>query len=277
MQSPDPRLRLIALLMMAVSLVAGLATSASAKYCGDNAGGVRVPCACGDTVTSDTRLQPSDPVVNERCPLDGLMVAPPMLADSITIDLNGLTISGAPYGIGIRVLGGGSSGAIVLGCGAQRDHAEIIGFRTGIESRLFGSVARIENVEVRGARRHGLWLRGRGVLLSHVTASSNGGDGIYLAGQGGRLVGVIAFGNAGNGVTVLADASVIEVDAEHNGKHGVLARGRNPAFGEVRTIANGAAGVVASNVIESATPSRIVSEGNGRDDRIRKRGTGKRP
>lgn len=255
-----------ALLIAAGIALGGSATPATAKFCGDNAGGVRVACACGDVVVSDTVLQTTDPIVGERCPLDGLVVAPPVIADSITLDLAGLTISGAPYGVGIRVQGGGSSGAIIRGGGKQRDHGEIVGFLTGIESRMFGSIARIENVAVKGARRHGLSLRGRGILLVGVTASSNGGDGVHLVGQGGRLVAVAAFGNAGNGVVLLADGPVVEADVEGNGGHGIVVRGRGATLGDVRAIGNGGIGVVAPDVDEASAP-RVVSEGNSREDR----------
>ncbi|MBI5503621.1 MAG: hypothetical protein HY899_02390 [Deltaproteobacteria bacterium] len=253
-------------LALANVMISAAATPAWAKFCGDDVGGVRIACACGDVVVSDTLLQPSDPVVGERCSLDGLVVAPPVVADSITLDLDGLTISGAPYGVGIRVQGGGSGGAVIRGGGKQRDHAEVVGFLTGIESRMFGSIARIENLTVKGARRHGLSLRGRGILLVGVTASSNGGDGVHLVGQGGRLVGVGAFGNAGNGVVLLADGPVVEVDVENNGAHGVVVRGRGATLGEVRAVGNGGIGVLAPGVDEASAP-RVVSERNGREDR----------
>ncbi len=255
-----------AFVLACIVLFAGAALPAAAKFCGDDVGGVRVACSCGDVVVSDTRLDASDPVVRERCALDGLMVAPPVTADSITLDLDGLTLSGAPYGVGIRVQGGGSGGAVIRGGGKQRDHAEIVGFLTGIESRMFGSIARIENVAVKGARRHGLSLRGRGILLVGVTASSNGGDGVHLVGQGGRLVGVGAFGNAGNGVVLLADGPVVEVDVENNGGHGVVVRGRGATLGEVRAVGNGGIGVLAPGVDEASAP-RVVSESNAREDR----------
>jgi hypothetical protein len=57
--------------------------------CGDSIDGERVPCRCGDIVIADTRLQPDDPVVTERCPADGLLVRAPVQARTIVVDLNG--------------------------------------------------------------------------------------------------------------------------------------------------------------------------------------------
>ncbi len=80
-----------------------LSGAAAAAPCGDDVKGVRVACHCGDTVVSDTRLRPEDPVVSGRCPLDGLAIRADALAESITLDLAGLSLVGTGAGIGLEV------------------------------------------------------------------------------------------------------------------------------------------------------------------------------
>lgn len=256
----------LGLLCLTAWIIGGEALPASAKFCGDDIGGTRVACDCGDVVISDTRLEAGDPVVNRRCSLDGLVVAPSFRRESLTLDLNGLTISGDLYGVGIRVESGGASGAVLRGAGSGRAYGQVVGFMTGIASRSFGSVARIEGVEVHGARSHGVSLRGRGVLLVDVTAIGNGGDGVHLVGHGGRLVRVSAFANAKNGVVVLADAPIVEASAERNGGHGVVVRGRGATLGEIRALANGGVGLLAPETAESGAVGAVASF-NGKEDR----------
>ncbi len=70
----------IGLLLFAVALLSTLSTiSAWAKDCGDADAGIGfpdTPCACGDTVITDTVLNSFDPVVSEVCRGDhGLSIA----------------------------------------------------------------------------------------------------------------------------------------------------------------------------------------------------------
>lgn len=67
--------------------------------CGDDIGGERVPCGCGDVVVSDTRLRPGDPVVEGACPADGLILRAAPAASSLTLDLGGLELRGRGAGV----------------------------------------------------------------------------------------------------------------------------------------------------------------------------------
>ena len=64
---------------LALSL-AGAPSAGWAANCGDTtgAGGTRVACACGDTVTTNTKLKNTDPVVStslaDTCSGDGLAI-----------------------------------------------------------------------------------------------------------------------------------------------------------------------------------------------------------
>lgn len=266
------RQALAAACLAALTILAVSAGTAGAKHCGDLVDGGRVACDCGDIVVSDTRLQPGDPIVGRRCPLEGLIVAAPLLADSITLDLNGLTLRGERYGAGIRVESGGASGTVIRGAGNGRGHAEIVGFSAGITTPRFGTVARVEGVEVKGARGDGLVLRGRGIVLIDVTSSHNGGDGVRVDGYGGRLVRVQAFANNGNGLSLFAAGVLVDGVAEHNRKHGIVVRAPRATLQSVRARFNKGVGIVAPRAVvgkgggAAAAVESIVSDGNGRRD-----------
>ena len=112
---------------------AGGRTPALAAECGDDVGGTRVACSCGDTVVSDTTLRPDDPVSRVRCDHDGLVVRAPRGAASIALDLAGLSIVGSGQGSGIRIIDGGEYGALIIG-GVPGRPAEIAGFRNGVRA-----------------------------------------------------------------------------------------------------------------------------------------------
>src|SRR5262245_23498064 len=78
--------------------------TAQPKSCGDTAGpgGGDVPCACGDTVATDTILS-NDPIATMSCSGPGLV-----LADGVELDLNGLAVTGGGSGNGILIPGGGT-------------------------------------------------------------------------------------------------------------------------------------------------------------------------
>ena len=92
-----------------------LAEPARAAACGDDVNGERIACSCGDTIVSDTRLRADDPVVVERCRTDGLIVRAPAGALTLRLDLGGRVLTGDGLGTGIRVLSGGSRGAVIIG------------------------------------------------------------------------------------------------------------------------------------------------------------------
>lgn len=86
-------LRQILASFMAVLMTAAGAPAGAAD-CGDTAGpgGVRVACGCGDSVTTNTVLRGTDPVVTTVCTSIGLIIA----ADDITsaLQTDGWTGSG---------------------------------------------------------------------------------------------------------------------------------------------------------------------------------------
>ena len=102
-------------LLMVFACALALTATAHARECGDFPDRDRVPCACGDTVVTDTVLSPGDPIVSGRCSFDGLRLRASALAETIKLDLAGLAIVGTGAGVGLQVDRGGSEGALVTG------------------------------------------------------------------------------------------------------------------------------------------------------------------
>lgn len=217
--------------------------TAAATICGDDIGGVRVACACGDIVAGDTTLRADDPVVTTRCRLNGLVVRAPSLAENITVDLAGLSILGTSYGVGIRVESGGSEGALIIG-GTGSEVGQVVGFGTGILATRKNSLRRVERVQTNGCRHHGVHIRSAGVVLVDVAAIQNGGDGLRMSGEGGRLVGVRAERNAGAGIRLKSRGALVDGRAAGNGSHGVVSDGRGNDISGVVSVDNGGHGIV---------------------------------
>ncbi len=169
--------------LMAILLAAGAAEAT----CGDDVEGERVACTCGDVVVSDTKLTAEDPVIQTRCPSDGLLVRAASDAPSIRLDLAGLTIVGLGVGTGIQVIDGGSEGAVIVG-GPEGKAGTVAGFRTGLRGHGQRSVAELRNLILKGNEADGLVLRGDGgTKIVDVIAETNGRDGLRLGGRGAEL------------------------------------------------------------------------------------------
>lgn len=100
---------------------------ATAAECGDSAGagGTRVPCACGDSVVTDTILEVSDPIVSGGpCEMSGLTVdAPGIQLDCATVALQGP---------GNQVEN--STGVLVNQSGVTVERCTVTGFEVGIDA-----------------------------------------------------------------------------------------------------------------------------------------------
>ena len=150
---------------------AGGPVTARAAECGDDVGGARVACGCGDIVVSDTRLQPADPITRLRCDHDGLALRAPRGAASIGVDLSGLSIVGSGSGAGIRILDGGENGAVIIG-GEPGGPGEIAGFRNGVRATGSRPLAEIRDLSIKGSTSDGLVLRGSKARLIRVKSGS---------------------------------------------------------------------------------------------------------
>jgi parallel beta-helix repeat protein len=113
-----------------ISLTLGLAltgTSGWAADCGDTTGlgGTRVACACGDTVTTSTKLKNTDPVVStnlaDTCSGDGLAIE----VSDVTLDCAKFALRGDNTSASNGVIVSDTEGVTVKRC-------TISGFETGI-------------------------------------------------------------------------------------------------------------------------------------------------
>jgi hypothetical protein len=230
------QLKTILLRLVVATLFLFRAGIATAGNCGDDVNGQRVPCSCGDTVISDTRLVKTDPVVGERCPDDGLTLRAAAPVESLTLDLAGLQLTGQGSGIGIHVLDGGSAGAILIG-GKDGNPGQVAGFRVGISARGSRAILAAENLILVGNEADGIQVSGRGIGLNGVVSDDNGRAGIRARGRDLALKDVSATGNRQYDLRVSGNGHYVGTDA--------------------RTLANGATRVTGSaNVV---TPTAEVA------------------
>jgi hypothetical protein len=221
-------------LVIAALAVVLLDVRSARALCGDDVGGVRVPCMCGDVVVSDTRLLPDDPVVSGRCTGDGLFLRAPAGAESIRLDLAGLSLLGAQVGSGVHVIDGGTSGAVVVG-GTNEQPGTIAGFGTGITGAA-RAVAEVSNLLVAGNIGDGIELRAAQTRLWGVAATRNGRDGLRISGQGADFQEVTASENGGYGARVRGASASGEVTTRANRRGELLGprRSRGQARGEAQ-------------------------------------------
>ncbi len=243
--------------------VTSCTAAAHAGTCGDDVESRRVACACGDVVVSNVVLRPTDPVVRSRCMLDGLIVRAAGTADSITVDLGGQSIVGRGYGTGIRVEGGGSEGAVIVG-GSGGTRGAVVGFGTGILSARAPELRRVERVDVRGSRHDGLFIRGAGTFLVGVHARANAGNGIHYSGTGGRLLDVEASENGKSGIVIASDRTSVEARVEHNARDGVVCTGSGNDLSAVEALGNARYGLLVRGRNNSVAGVR--AENNGKKD-----------
>lgn len=211
--------------LLTIALLATLhANPTFAGDCGDDVGGVRIACACGDTVVSDTVLRATDPVLRMRCPGNGLVISAGRLAETLVLDLAGLALVGSGTGVGIDIDRGGNEGAAIVG-GRDGRHGEVVAFNVGVRARRPAAVRRIEALDVKGNRREGLQLRTAGTMVIDVRAERNGTDGMRITGRGGRLVRVAAVENGATGIRAVVYDLMIAAEAARNGRHGIVVGG----------------------------------------------------
>ncbi len=201
-------------------------TGTGLAACGDNVNGVRVACRCGDSVVSDTHLTEQDPVVRGRCSGDGLFIRAPKGAATITLDLGGLSLIGSGIGTGIRVISGGSEGAVIVG-GQGGDVAEVMGFATGIDAHGSHRLKELRGLVVKGNKRDGVRVYGSpGVFIHGVTSMKNGRDGVRMRSRGAQLRSVEARDNAKAGIELSGEGATVQAQLSGNRKNGLVARGR---------------------------------------------------
>jgi len=247
----------------ALALVLAAPLPALAGACGDDVAGRRVACRCGDTVVSDTRILADDPVVAERCRLDGLLIRAGKDAESITLDLDGHRIRGSGAGIGVRVMYGGTDGVQLVGASAPPRGA-IVGFGIGLSATDTNALARVVRLELRDNRDEGARVTIAGTVFEDVVASGNGRDGFSVRGTGGRFADVSANANGENGFRLFADNAAVGVAATGNARTGIIIDGTDNDLHAAEAVGNGRDGIVARGTGGDWEVSRC--EGNARDD-----------
>lgn len=210
-----------------------IGTTVQAADCGDNIAGTRVPCDCGDTVVTNTVLQPTDPVTLNRCKVDGLRLRAPRNARTISLNIAGLSIVGTGMGVGIRVIDGGEDGALIIG-GETDSAGEVANFRNGVRATGKSSLAGIRDLVIKGCVADGAVIRAGTSELVRVVVVENGRNGLRIAGEnltmetvnasdnkgyGARVTGrqvkgnMTAFGNARGSLSAGDGAETIQVEA----------------------------------------------------------------
>lgn len=234
---PEVHLQRLSILWpAAIALVLAFPLTSDAGLCGDDVGGVRVACACGDFVVSDTVLSATDPVVNERCATDGLIIQASENVDSLRLDLAGQSISGSGVGVGILVSFGGSDGARISGGPEPARPGQVVGFGSGLRVRSQRTLAAVSNIDFRGHTNDGAALRSLDTKLENVRAFANGRDGLRLGGRKLAIDGVEAEGNGRRQIDLQTN-STAQAGADAGLSAGVHARKRLPVRREPSPIA----------------------------------------
>jgi hypothetical protein len=162
---------------------------------GDDCGGTGKKCKCGDTVTADTVLSKSHPVLRTVCTTnEGLRVAARvnLLVIAGTIQGPG-PLGGATTGILIEARSAVVDGPLVIRTGVIRD------FDIGVESDSVGTVD--------------------GVTLSNLQILDSGFFGIRLDGNGNIIdSNIVQRTDARAGIEVSGDRNVVRLNRALNGK-----------------------------------------------------------
>ncbi len=241
-------------------LVVAAPYQALAGACGDDVGGQRVACKCGDNVVSDTVLGSSDPIVSEPCSGDGLVVLVPSGSDGITLSLGGNSMVGSGSGTGIRVAHGGRLGSAIIGGDAGDTRAEIANFGTGIRASGRLAVREVRSIDIHANRDDGLKIRSSGVRVEDVRSERNGRNGVALSGHGIEVSGVVAAGNIRDGLKVRGAGANIDAETTGNRRNGTVIGGRGSRASKIRSTDNGGAGVVATG--EGHAVADLQASGN---------------
>jgi parallel beta-helix repeat protein len=212
-----------------------LADLAMAIDCGDTtgAGGTRVLCSCGDTVTTSVSLTPTHPVITTICPGDGLIALGPGTSN-LTLQFNGNTIRGIGVGSGVVIssnrvrLFSGSITGFNKGVSVALDATTLpptpIPTSTSVISGINASTNLDAGIEIVGSSNsvslnqafsngvNGIVVLGNTNSITSNEASSNNGDGFNITGNSNTIATNTAFLNQGQGIDVVGDNNVFDTN-----------------------------------------------------------------
>lgn len=227
---------------------------AQAGACGE-IDGRSLPCACGDVLVGSRTLSADDPITQEPCEGDGLIVRIPAERTGVTLDLGGRTIRGTGRGMGLHLQTGGS--IAITGPGTIRGFD--IGILAGGSRVAIADVAAVEN------RSDGFRIAGTGFTVARCEARDNGGSGFSLRGHDYHVEANRAYGNGRDGFSLAGRRAIVAGDAPNesssNGRNGVTIAGRAHVVGDLSVIGNGAAGLRARVAHSELAAPRATGNG----------------
>jgi hypothetical protein len=244
------RIALVALMGMLALLVPGLATHASAQV------------KCGATISTDTTLTTSDPVVfndgapgEKPCTTSGLLVKA-----GVTLDCGGLTIKGKGAGTGISALSG--QGATIQNCVVDN-------FSIGVSLGGRGGHT-LQGVRVINSKTNGVALSGGSNTVTGVVSEKNGGVGFQIRGDGNQIGPTnIARDNAKGGFALSGNGQIVDTNyAVNNGGPGFSGTGRGSSFSANTAVKNKGAGFTYGGGTvdlpnDLGNTAAIINDGNG--------------
>jgi parallel beta-helix repeat protein len=172
-----------------------------------------IPCDCGDTVLSDTKLNGGDPVTFTTCTGEGLVIG----ANGITLNCDDLSLTGS--GIDDGILISSKSGVTVKNC-------LISEFANGIEADSCDGLTLKSNKLLFNFENGINFVSTTNSLLKANFSHDNDDDGISLDGDsdGNTVDGNKANSNGGAGIDVESTSSgnsVIHNTVERNQEPGI--------------------------------------------------------
>jgi hypothetical protein len=215
----------VTLLAVLALLGPGLATDAWAQV------------KCGATISTDTTLTASDPVVfNAGTPAD-----PPctgsglILRGGVTLDCGGLTIKGRGVGTGISALSG--EFVTIMNC-------VVDSFSIGIQVGGLGSHT-VQGVRVVNSKTNGVVVTGDFNTVTGVISAKSGGVGFQIRGDD-NFIGPtnVARDNVRGGFTLTGNRQFVDTNfAVNNGGAGFSGTGRGSSFSANTAVNNKGAGL----------------------------------
>lgn len=201
---------------------------AGAADCGDTSGppdptfpsGTKIPCNCGDTVTSNTNLNSSHPVTTTVCPDEGLTVLGTGTSAFRTLQFNGNTIRGSGTGTG--------TGVIISGDRVRLFSGIITDFQDGVGAIGNTNNSIISGINASGNSDAGIDIAGHSNTISTSQAFSNGGNGITVVGNTNTIMTSEASSNDGDGLNIVGNGNTVSANkALSDGGNGIDATGDN--------------------------------------------------
>lgn len=154
-----------------------------------------------------------------------------VVADDVSLDLNGYTLTGTAGYAGVYVSGGytasirngtlrGWGQGVFAVASSKVRLADLTAVGNGIGLSLSGSGS-IRDCLVTGSVTHGIYVAGD-VTIRNTSVLQNGGEGIRADGFGNVIENCTAVGNTGDGFSLAESGRIVESVARSNQAHGII-------------------------------------------------------